>query len=333
MNYKTKALEPAKTAATTQKEKEEAFKAHQEGVAAAAGITGGASGLSNPLPATYKAPTLAEISADNRTGKQGYTVDQLDKLLQSAGVKVAPQHLGALLDVARYDADIKQFPTTHRKGVNDMTQQEAESIVQKYINPNFNTRDAANRLTITKELASGRGVGATRDRLNTAIQHMGDWSQAVQALPQNNLIVLNRIAGELGLQTGNAAIPVYNAIRDKLAAEQAGAIKGGSGSATDQEIDKAVAGMRYDLAPEQQSGVIKAQANLLKAAGNTLEDKFTDAFGGISPEQAGHSMYFRDNRGKLDALAGGAVGGAGNLNTPGAQIPITPGAAAYLNNR
>ena len=77
MSYKTKALQPAKTAATTQKEKEEAFKAHQEGVAAAAGITGGASGLSNPLPATYKAPTLAEISADNRTGKQGYTVDQL----------------------------------------------------------------------------------------------------------------------------------------------------------------------------------------------------------------------------------------------------------------
>lgn len=169
-------------------------------------------------------------------------------------------------------------------------------------------------------------AGAQRIRLNTAIGHFDQLGTAAQALAQNDVQALNKIANMYDVQTGATPAITYQLIANKAAGEMAGAVKGGSGSATDQEIDKALQAYNPKLSPAQQVAVVKNSLQLL----NTVRDSLGAAFQstmGVTADQYGQPVISPASQALLNKWGVGAgVGGNVNLTavTPAANPEARP---------
>ena len=232
-----------------------------------------------------------------------------------------PSNLGALQSTARYDGNIDVFPTRTYKGDPHMTRADAEDYIVKNLNPAFKMSEYAARANYMKEFEGTKaGAGATRDRLNTAIGHLDLLGSAATAVSQNNIQLLNSLANKYGTQTGQDPEIVYKGIAAKAAGELAGAIKGGSGSATDQEITSALQSFNPNLAPQQQASNIRTQMQILQTAHKTLYNHFVDSMG-QQPEALGHHVLSTENQQALNKWVGSGTtptGNATNPNAPGA---------------
>lgn len=157
---------------------------------------------------------------------------------------------------------------------------------------------------------SRAGDGATRFRANNAISHLALLDQSSQALSQNNLPLLNSIANQVGALTGGSAKLVADSIASKAAGELAGAIKGGSGQATDPGIESALKSLNTPgMNPAQRHKIIQTQMELLDAPVKSIEDKFTDAMG-QTPSQFGQPVVSSANKQILDQWLGRTPKGA-----------------------
>jgi hypothetical protein len=163
------------------------------------------------------------------------------------------------------------------------------------------------------------GAGATKDRLNTAIGHLNYLASASKALANGDIVQLNKLANNLGVQTGNSAKIVYNAIAMKAAAEAAGAMKGGGNAPTDPEIESQFKSFDADNAPGQRMGNIGAQYGLLDTQADTLKSHFQQVMG-VSSDQFGQPVLYPQNQQILSQWRGG---GQQQQNLQPGQVSVT----------
>lgn len=160
---------------------------------------------------------------------------------------------------------------------------------------------------------SKSGDGATRNRLNTAVGHLDMLAQASQALDQQDLPTLQKIANTLGVAAGGSAPIIYDAIANKAAAEAAGAMKGGGAAPTDPEIETAAKSFNKDNASKARMDNIRAQYGLLATQVGTINGKFQSTMG-QSPEEFGQPVLYGGNQDIMKKWLGGG-GNAGVFNS------------------
>jgi hypothetical protein len=145
------------------------------------------------------------------------------------------------------------------------------------------------------DYGSAKGAaGAQRTRLNTAVGHLDQLYTASQDLAQNNVNALNAIANAVGAQIGKTPMITYQSIANKAAGEMAGAIKGGSGSATDQEIEKASEQIKSSFSPAQQLAAVRTSMQLLNTTSESLGSLFQSTMG-VSPDAFGQPVLSPQN--------------------------------------
>ena len=110
-----------------------------------------------------------------------------------------------------------------------------------------------------QSMASGEDHKAVL-AFNTASGHLSQLQDAIDALNNNDITVLNRIANKYGVATGQSAPVVFDAIRNAVAGELGKVFKG---QVTDSEVEHIGSTLGNDLSPQALSGVVKADANLM----------------------------------------------------------------------
>lgn len=113
---------------------------------------------------------------------------------------------------------------------------------------------------------------------NTAINHMGVLMKAGDALNQNELPVLNKIANAYGIQTGTAAPVVYDNIAHYVGSELRKLYANSSGGSL-PELEQIVKGLDKAQSPEQRNGVMTSNIDLMSGAMDSLANKKRTAMG------------------------------------------------------
>lgn len=145
-------------------------------------------------------------------------------------------------------------------------------LVSQY-DPTFD----ANRFTLRKDVESGKAADNVRS-INTSIQHFGEFADAVGALKNNDVKQLNRIANQLGYETGNGALPAAELARVLVRGEIAKAATGGHVTVEEQKaLDKSL-----DTAQSPQSilQVAKTAAHLLGGKLGAMKDQYNSVMKG-----------------------------------------------------
>lgn len=228
-------------------------------------------------------------------GNRGLTGD--------AFVATLPPHLqDTVREIGNYQLDIKDLPRGKER------QPIIDAAAHAYGPSGWSESKYNERNHYLQEYGtSTRGDGATRYRINNAIGHLDMLDKASQALSQHDLPTLNAIAADIGAKTGGSAKLVADSIASKAAGELAGAIKGGSGQATDPGIESALKSLNLpNMSPKQRHDVLAAQFGLLNTPVESITDKFTDAMG-QTPDQFGQSVVSPKNRQILNKWVGPQV--------------------------
>jgi hypothetical protein len=121
-----------------------------------------------------------------------------------------------------------------------------------------------------QSLASGEDHKAVL-AFNTASGHLSQLQDAITALNNGDLKMLNTIANKYGVATGQAAPVVFEAIRNAVSGELGKVFKG---QVTDSEIEHIGDTLGKDLGPDALSGVVKADANLMMSKLSAVHDSF-----------------------------------------------------------
>jgi hypothetical protein len=154
------------------------------------------------------------------------------------------------------------------------------------IDPEFNEQRAQLRKNYT--------VGPTSkeiNAINTAMGHVGVLGDAIDALNNRDVRILNQIANRLGLETGSEAPAVFKTIVHRVGPELSKAYLGAGGSAGERGADEK--DFDENLAPKILRSNVGITAQLLRSKIGSLENQwdqnkapsmksFEDQF--ISPE-------------------------------------------------
>lgn len=272
---------------------------------------------------------------------QGYVPDvnnftlsatNLQQKLTSQGVKV-PGNYGTLYAIGHYDADPKTLTTTLRRGVGQMTRDQAIAYIRTFINPNYDdaTYDAVKNME--KEFADTRPntAGGNLTAFNTATLHLGQLFDASVALQNNDVTALNKIANDIGVQyAGQSAPAIYDAIKGALVGELGKTFKGAA--ADIPERDDISANLSRNNAPGVLADLSKQYAHLMlsKAAAQIAQYY---AYKGALPPRAidplAQQVYQRmgiDTNEIYPAGSSAPVGSSGNPNpVPNASKTVPPG--------
>lgn len=258
----------------------------------------------------YVGPSKADMTAPvgdySQTGDafiQTLPPPMQDTVKAITGYRVAPEALGRSQDRKNYvDAATHYDPTFDEN--------------------KYKERFAFQRKWQTGELGTGR--------LNTALAHLDMLDRAGNALAQGDLPLLNKVANEVGVQTGSDAKVVFDTIARKAAGEAAGAIKGGASAATEPEIEAVYKGFSSDASPTQRHGNIGANVGLLKTQADTLSSMYEQAMG-KTPDSGNQPVVYKQNQPILSRW-GVATNSSQNGQVPAGmvhvQIPGQP--AGYI---
>ena len=153
----------------------------------------------------------------------------LTTALHAKGVTL-PSNFSTLYAVGHYDQDPKTFTKTLRKGMPQTTEDQAITLIRQFINPNYQDTnyDAVKKMKVEFADLSQNKPGGNLLAFNTATRHLGDLYDAADALQNNNLQILNKIAQEYNVQTNQPAPVMFNAIRNALIGEIGKTLQGGA---------------------------------------------------------------------------------------------------------
>lgn len=177
----------------------------------------------------------------------------------------------------------------------------AEAI---HADPTWSEAQYEERYKFLSDYGSAKGAaGAQRIRLNTALGHLDALGEAAKDVAQG-VPISNWVLNHFGVQAGATPMITYNIIANKAAGEMAGAIKGGTGSATDQEIDKALKSYNPNLSPAQQLTAVKTSMQLLNTVGQSIGSMFQSTMG-KSADAFGQPVISPQNQQVMNKWLGG----------------------------
>ena len=139
------------------------------------------------------------------------------------------------------------------------------------INPNYDFTDVTAKRTAASNFSSGQ-LGNQMRSFATAGQHLDQMGHLVDALGNNDVNLINKVANAYGSQTGSTAPTNFDAAKDVVAKEVMKAIiSGGGGQAEREELARSLSTAK---SPEQLKGVIKTYRDLMGAQyDNLLEQR------------------------------------------------------------
>jgi hypothetical protein len=242
----------------------------------------------NPTPSTASRMPAGFVMAPDAMAMDTPT---LQRELQSKGVEI-PSDFAALYKVAHNAADLKStFPSNRRRGVNQMTQSEALSYIQNFINPAYQESDYSAAQGLNKELASTK-VGTAGGSLlaaGTAANHLSLLDEAAKALNNRDVQKVNQLANYLGVQVGNSPAITFKAIADQVNNE-VGKVVAGGGTVHQAELNELRENLNSNQSPEQTAKVIKSYIALMSGRMSEINERSQQYFGrdvkGTSPEAA-----------------------------------------------
>lgn len=261
---------------------------------------------------------------------------QLQSKLAQQGVKV-PGNFQALYGMAHYDVDPNTFPSRpyNRPGMPlQMSKAQAEDAIRAFVNPNYDEKNYTAVKDMEKEFASTKQntAGGSLIAFNTAIGHAYQLYQASQALQNGDVPALNRIAVQLGLQTGNAAPVVFDAIKTALVGEIGKTFKGAAPDVP--EMQEIATTLNTAQSPDQIRGaIIGAYGHLLETKAGNVIQHYVDYTGHLPPSTFSPTTVTALRGMGLDpaaVLPGGATvaqGGTANPNPQGGGQPQIPAGA------
>ena len=308
--------EPAESAANI-KEKEALTKKANEDAAAKAQEIQNLKSIGVNVPANYQPPSNvfslkpSDLRAD----------------MASKGVQV-PGNLDTLYAVGHYKQDPKTFATQLRKGVPGMTRDQAVSFIHQFVNPNYDDKsyEAVKKMELGFADDKAGAPGGTLTSFNTATGHLKQLYDAGKALQNGDIQALNKIANIYGVQTGNSAPVVFDAIRVALVGELGKTFKGAAADVPEaQEIKQAISNAQ---GPKQLQDVAKTYAHLMLTKGKAMGAHYYAYTGEYPP-----ALMTDDSRKAYQAMGidvsdingGSPVGTFGNANpgSPQSGQPAT----------
>jgi hypothetical protein len=139
------------------------------------------------------------------------------------------------------------------------------------INPEYDAVIWSNRQASEKNFTSGQ-LGNTTRALNVAMNHMDTVEKLVNALQNNDVQLVNKIANFISKQTGDAAPTNLKAAGQILGKEVVKAIVAGGGGVAEREaVEKNFSNIQ---SPEQFKGVLNTYRELLGGQLSGLEQQY-----------------------------------------------------------
>lgn len=189
--------------------------------------------------------------------------DAADALKQQ-GVTV-PENFEDLYAIAKYDQPPSDYtPKVWRTGdPNVMSKAQAISYIRRFLNPDYKEGDykgtEAARIELRKENSP---VGKMLSAAGTALYHMQILKEAAAAVGNDRIKFLNRLANELGVQTGDDEVAVYRAILPKLSDEVSKAAMAGN-TPYQGQIEEGRESLASDFSQGQVNRVLDGYMNLI----------------------------------------------------------------------
>jgi hypothetical protein len=192
------------------------------------------------------------------------------------------------------------------------------------INPDYNAQNWQAQGTLLKTFTSGKVASELR-ATNTALSHVGLLNDAIDALNNGDVRVLNQIGNRLGLETGKTPAAVFQTIVGKVGPELAQAY----GEATGGERKGEQANFDPSLPPQTLRANAAITAKLLAGKIGSTKFQWESTMGKrtlpmISPEAQGVLD-------KLGAGTGAAAGGLPEIASQAAYDALPKG-AQYTHN-
>jgi len=217
------------------------------------------------------------------------SMPEAEAALKASGAQVPP-HFAALYNMAKGKISPNTFfPKVWTKGSPyEMDAQTAKSYIETFLNPDYNDATYPAAAKMRTEIASGNSkIGQAIIGAGTAAQHLEMLKQGAQALKNNDLQTLNRIANSLGVATGQPAPVLFKALGDKVTQEVERVAAGGTTPYKDA-IEAGQKSLSSDNSPEQIEGVIRAYTGLMFGRLNSIDEDAhnitKDHLPNVSPE-------------------------------------------------
>lgn len=144
------------------------------------------------------------------------------------------------------------------------------------INPQYNAQNWQAQSAMMKGYTSG-SQSKEISGINTALGHIGQLGDAIDALKNGNIQVLNKIANAYGVQTGNDAVTTYRAIVHKVAPEINRAYVGGVGS--QGEVMTQESDFDPKMGDQQLRSNVGITTKLLRSKIGSLENQWKNTMG------------------------------------------------------
>jgi hypothetical protein len=180
-----------------------------------------------------------------------------------------------------------------------------QDVMQKVyaIDPDFNVQRA--------QLRKGYTVGKQSteiNAINTAMGHVGVLGDAIAALNNGDVRILNKIANRLGLETGSTPQAVFKTIVHRVGPELSKAYLGAGGSAGERGADEK--DFDENLAPQTIKANVGVTAQLLRSKIGSLENQWDQNKSPSMPSFADHFIT-KEAKTQLDKWAPNDASGAG----------------------
>ena len=232
--------------------------------------------------------------------------------LQKKGVKV-PDNFAALYAIAHNDAALTTYSASPRKGVPVMPQATALAFIRQYLNPGYQEADYAAGANLKKEIASTRTgtAGGSLLAAGTAVNHLDLLMQAADRLNNNDIVALNKLANNLGIQVGKSPAVTFKGISE-FVNEEVGKVTAG-GQPREAELKAYRDTLNSDQSPQQTRDVVKSYIGLMAGRVNEINTRNQQYFGrdvkGVSPAVARvFTKYGFETPGYVSANVNGHVG-------------------------
>lgn len=162
------------------------------------------------------------------------------------------------------------------------------SVMRKVlaINPQYNAQNWQGQQKILNDFTSGKSAQELAG-VNTALGHVGVLNEAVAALNNGDVRLLNSIGNRLGVETGSTPVGVFKTIVHRVGPELVKAYTGAAGGQAEREV--AAHDFDPNLSPEQLKANIAMTAHLLQSKLDAKQSQWKNVMGDrsfnfLSPE-------------------------------------------------
>jgi len=184
------------------------------------------------------------------------------------------------------------------------------------INPAYNAQNWQAQGNLLKSYTSGK-QSTEINGINTALGHVGTLGDAIDALNNGDVQVLNRIANGVGAQVGSSRQTTFQAIVHKVAPAINRAYVGGVGS--QGEIQTQESDFDPRMSPAQLKSNVATTVKLLRSKIGSLENQWKQTMGNDADFEGRFIMP--EAKSVVDKWSGGAVPTKPAAGAPGAVKP------------